>query len=388
MQKQGLTRLILCTAAFFAVSTALFAGNEPQTVYKLGPEDVVTVAVNKHPEFSGDFLVPSDGKINLPAVGYTEVDGLTIEELSSLISTKLKDRLLSPEVTVSLKTARMQRVYVLGVVKEPGTYDLKPGWRITEALAAAGGLSTGIEPSDCKVTVLSVGGKKQSVDFSSAISGKVESNLEIGSGDVLTIESEETIPVYIVGKVKTPGLYRLRKSSPGVMEALTLAGGTLDEAAISRVSVTHISGTSETVNLTPAIIEGTQSANVKLQSGDLVTVPETTSRIAVLGYIKTPGFYPLRDGQKVMLADALGLAGGVDNNRGGISSVVVVRSKEGKQEKLTYNLNKFLKSGDITQNPVIQAGDVIFVPETGKPDWELVFRAISSVGVIINPFIK
>lgn len=365
------------------------ASEAPQMAYKLGPEDVITVTVARHPEFSGDFLIPSDGNVTLPSIGQIKVAGQTIKELCDYVTEQLRDRLLNPEVTVSLKTARMQRVYVLGAVSKPGPYDVKLGWRITEAVAAAGGLTSGIEPADCKATVLkSTNGERQSVEFSAAVTGIKDANLSIESGDVLTVEAEETMPVYVVGKVKSPGLYRLRKSSPGLMEAITLAGGSLDEAALSRITVTHMSGGSDSVDLTPAVHDGKLESNIKLQTGDLVTVPETTSKVAILGYVRTPGFYTLKDGQKLMLADALGVAGGPENKRGGLSSVIVIRSQRNKQEKLSYDLNKFLKSGDLAQNPEIKPGDVVYIPETGKPDWEMVFRAVSTVGVLINPFMR
>lgn len=382
-------KILVTTLLLAVLSLTAFATDQPQAAYKLGPEDIISVTVAHHPEFSGDFLIPTDGEVNLPAVGQTKVAGRTIQDLCAYVTEQLRDRLKNPEVVVSLKVARMQRVYVLGAVSKPGPYDMKPGWRVTEAVAAAGGLATGIEPTDCKATILrSATGARQSVEFSSAVTGAMDANLSIESGDVLTVESEETMPVYVVGKVKTPGLYKLRKSNPGVMEALTLAGGTLDDAALSRVTITHVSGDSEPVNLVPAVLDGKQDANAKLQSGDLVTVPETTSRVAVLGYVRTPGYYPLKDGHKLMLADALSLAGGPENRRGGISSIVVIRPRDGKQEKLSFNLKKFLKSGDMTQNPEILAGDVVYIPETNKPDWDIIFRALSTAGVLMNPLLN
>lgn len=382
---RGFTGTILATVLLCVALTA-FASDVSQPAYRLGPEDIITVVVTRHPEFSGDFFVPTDGKINLPAVGQVNVTGLTIDQVTEKVTSGLKERLLQPEVTVSLKSPRMQRVYVLGAVSKPGLYDSKPGWRITEAVAAAGGVSDGVEPSECKAKLLSNDGTVQTVEVSSAIGGSASANFEVKNGDVLTIETEETIPVYIVGKVKTPGLYRIKVGNPSLMGALTMAGGPLDNAATSQVSITHITGAHETVDLTSAMA-GSAENNLSLKSGDLVTVPETTCRIAVLGFVQSPGFYPLKDGQKITLADALGLAGGLDNKRSGITSIAVIRSGNGKQEKLTFNLKKFLRSGDAAQNPDIVAGDVVYVPETNTPNWDVIYRAISSVGLLINPFI-
>src|SRR5579862_411612 len=48
--------------------------------YQLGPEDTVTVAVNKHLDFSGDFLIPPDGIVDFPGVGKVHVPGMTLSQ--------------------------------------------------------------------------------------------------------------------------------------------------------------------------------------------------------------------------------------------------------------------------------------------------------------------
>lgn len=130
---------------FFCIMVFCMAG-WAQTVtapYRLGPEDVVTITVQRHPEFSSEVLIPSDGVVNLPVCGKVQVSGLTTQELTQLVTKGLSERLRKPEVVVTLKSQRMQRIYVTGAVAQPGVYDLKPGWRVLEALTAAGGAANG-----------------------------------------------------------------------------------------------------------------------------------------------------------------------------------------------------------------------------------------------------
>ena len=381
--RASILTLILCCVIF----SAAFCADTPSS-YRLGPEDVVVVTVARHHEFSGEFLIPADGTLNLPSVRAVKAGGMTLQELAGVVTTKLKDRLLEPEVTVILKTPRMQRIYVLGQVKAPGLYDMKPGWRITEAVAAAGGLTPETDPAECKAIILkSATGERQTQNLGSAIRGAAEANLPLESGDVLTIDSGETIPIYVMGRVKNPSLYKVRKEEAGVMEALTLAGGTLEDAALTAVRVTHLSGASETVDISTAIVGGKKTSKITLQPGDLVLVPLSSARVAVLGYVGRPGFYNLREGQKVTLSDALGMAEGVDNKRGGMGAIAVIRTENGEQQKLIFDLTKFVRRGDVSQNPEIKPGDVVYVPQSRKPDWDNVFRAISSVGILLNPFI-
>jgi polysaccharide export outer membrane protein len=129
--------------------------------YRLEPEDVITVTVQRHPEFSGEFLIPPDGVIDLPVIGKMQVSGKTLAELTDLVVAGLKKRLRAPEVTVSLKTPRLQRIYVMGGVVNPGVYDLKPGWRVLEALTAAGGVVSKGGKLNAVVLVRTKDGKEQ-----------------------------------------------------------------------------------------------------------------------------------------------------------------------------------------------------------------------------------
>ena len=360
--------------------------NADNQAYRLGPEDVITIAVARHADFSGDFYIPADGTVNLPSIGSITAGGKTLDELAADVKSRLSDRLRDPEVTVSLKTARMQRVYVLGAVSKPGLYDMKPGWRITESVAAAGGLAAGIETTDCCATILRAStGERETVKLSDVFQGVEDANVGVNSGDVITVNAEETIPVYVMGKVKTPGLYRVRKDSAGVAVALTLAGGITDDAAINRVTITHLNGESQVVDLAPALLQGKQESSSPLQSGDLVVVPEETAKVAVLGFVNAPGFFPMKSGVKLTLSEALGLARGVDK-RGKLSAVAIIRTQGDEQKRLVCNLDKFLKSGDKTQNPEILPGDVVYVSQTNKPEWNTIFNAVTSVGFLLRPF--
>ncbi|MBI2841775.1 MAG: SLBB domain-containing protein [Armatimonadetes bacterium] len=382
-----LSRCILLTALVIGMQAGAIAAESP-SLYRLGPEDTVAVSIIGHPEFSGEYYIPNDGLLNLPGAGTIDAAGKTLDELADQLTKLLSARLRDPEVTVALRSPRIQRVYVMGAVKNPGTQELKPGWRITEAVAAAGGLDDEIDPAECKAIILRTRtGTRQTVDFADVVRGSGASNLLLESGDVLTIDQGEMISVYVMGQVKNPGAYKLRRQDAGVLEALALAGGVLGDAAVSGVTVTCLSGRSRVVDLTPALVGGKQAEKVALQSGDLVVVPETTLRVAVLGFVKNPGVYPFPDGHVMTLADAVGLAGGVDIRRGG-ASAAVIRTENGKQERTVFDLRGFLKKGDVSQNPEIKPGDVVYVPETSRPDWDVIMRSVASLGIFVGPFAR
>lgn len=376
----------LTAPGVWASSIQTTAAPSPST-YQVGPEDVITVLVNRHPEFSGDFYIPADGVVSFPAAGQVAVNDKTLADITRLVQAGLGSRLRDPEVNVTLKTPRMQRVYVLGAVDKPGLYDLKQDWRITEAMAAAGGLTAGTEPVDCSAIVLRAAtGQREATKLADALRGDPKANLIVHSGDVVTVEPKEALPVYVMGKVRSPGLYKLRQDTAGIMQALTLAGGVTEDSALDRVTVTHLGGRSETINLLSAIRDGKQDETVKVLAGDLVVVPEDTSRIAVLGYVRDPGYFTVKNGQRLMLSDALGLAKGVDK-RANVGSVLVMRTQDGKQTRLVFDFHRFLKMGDMGSNPEIRPGDVVYVPQTGRPDGESILRSLSIAGLLLGPFV-
>jgi polysaccharide export outer membrane protein len=382
------TAILAIIAATLFVPYADAAVSQQKTAYLLGPGDIVTINVQRHPEFSGEFLVPYDGQLNIAAVGMIPAAGRTVVELEQDIADKLKNRIREPEVTVSLKSPREQKVYVAGAVKTPGAFDLKPGWKVMEAITAAGGLLQEIDYTRCTVIInRSANNEKLTFQLSDMLRGDSAANPALSAGDVIMIDAGDIIPIYVTGKVKSPGLYRLGKDDANVLKAIALAGGALQDASLSNVKIVHLSGSSQIADVTNNT-NTQQSQNLKLQPGDLIIVPENTARVAVLGYVGEPGFFPLPEERKFMLSDALAMAKGFENKRAGLETVAVIRTENGKQSRMIFDVGKFLKNGDITQNPELMAGDVIYVPQTGRVDWESVLRSIASVGVFISPFTK
>jgi polysaccharide export outer membrane protein len=382
------------SAVLFLASTLSFAAQEAAE-YILGPEDVITVTVLRHPEFSGDFLVPRSGIVQLPALGNVVVGGWSLDNLSEAIKQRLKARLRRPEVSVTLKAARIQRIYLLGDVKSPGMVDLKPNWKVAEGLSAAGGLVPGTQLSDVRVTLQRPGKPSVVSSLEEALSTKAE-DFYIRSGDVLRFDSIAMIPVYVSGSVKAPGLIRLRSDGRGILAAIAQAGGVLPDAAPSSVKVVKLTGTEQTLDLSPffakRLVPGRSDGPLAnslpvLEAGDMVLVPESRSRIAVLGFVNKPGYYNLQDGQFYSLADAIALASGgegVLNFRGRIAKVGIIRHQGDKDLHIICDLGKFLKAGLVTENPMILPGDVIYVPESNRVELSTVLSGISSAGVLLN----
>ncbi|MEJ5170494.1 MAG: polysaccharide biosynthesis/export family protein, partial [Fimbriimonadales bacterium] len=161
-----------------AVAQGTPPGDRPLEIpsdYKLGPEDVISVVTRDVPELSGDFLIRLDGKFTMPIIGDVEAAGLTVTELKYRLEQALRRELREPQVTVNVKQMRLNRVYVLGAVGRPSIIDYRPGWRLTEAIAAVGGLAN--LPERLRALVIR-GGNTTVVELREIfIDGKNESNI-------------------------------------------------------------------------------------------------------------------------------------------------------------------------------------------------------------------
>ncbi len=348
-----------------STASATHAVKTPVTVavsddYQLGPEDVVGISVVDAPDFSGDNVpVSARGRLDVPGVGEMPASGKTLRQMEAEIANKLRRWGIAPRVSLVLRLARPQRVFLVGAIKAPGVYELKPGWRISDMLAQAGGLADGSRPELIEV-VLNRGGAAPVVTTVAKLLAALDKapNVQLMAGDSLRL-TEQTIRIIISGPVKGQGVVIVPRGSTAV-DALALAGGAEAGAALSRASITRAGGKVVPVNLYNALVLGEQSANVVMQEGDSLVVPEVSDHVLVQGAVQKPGMYDMPDGKVMTAGEAFMVAGGVAQKTG--LTLASVRRKSG--EVLPVNLYKVTVQGDKGSDVQLQPGDTLQLPET------------------------
>ncbi len=109
----------------------------------LGPGDVVEVRVYREPELTGLYNVGVNGRFTFPLIGDVQADKGGVYELTTEITKRLKQEYIrDPQVTVLLKETRSKKIFVLGLVKKPGSYVFESRMTVVQAIALAGGLQT------------------------------------------------------------------------------------------------------------------------------------------------------------------------------------------------------------------------------------------------------
>ena len=129
--------------------------------YRLGSGDQLRITVFGHADLSGEFEVGSDGRISMPLIGDVRALQLTLQELEGAITDKLKpDYLINPQLSVEVVNYRP--FYIIGEVKNPGSYAYVGGMRVVNAVAMAGGFTYRAREAELLITRAAGNGEKES----------------------------------------------------------------------------------------------------------------------------------------------------------------------------------------------------------------------------------
>ena len=82
-------------------------------------------------------------------------------------------------------------------------------------------------------------------------------------------------------------------------------------------------------------------------------------RAYVIGKVNKPGEFPITMETNVM--QVLAMAGGL-NPFASASNILILRQKDNKTEKITFNYNQVESGKNLEQNILLQRGDVVVVP--------------------------
>lgn len=198
-----------------------------QSIYRVGPNDVVRIQVFGEEELTVERKVDGDGKIDYPLLGTLVVGGKTAEEFQQHLTARLAEGYLRhPKVSVSI--VRHRNFYVGGEVKTPGGFPYESGMTVQKAIAIAGGFT---ERSD------KLGVQLKRSNAQTAEGTTVSPDASVFPDDLIYVPQAKRI--YVNGEVKMPGSFSYEKGLT-VHKAITIAGGFTDKAAKTSTKVIRI----------------------------------------------------------------------------------------------------------------------------------------------------
>jgi len=118
--------------------------------YRLAAGDQLRVSVYGHDDLSGEFEVDGNGQLSLPLIQDMDAANKTLNELEVDITNALMpDYLKNPRVSVEILSYRP--FYIVGEVKEPGSYPYVSGMTVINGVALAGGFTYRAQKTRIKI---------------------------------------------------------------------------------------------------------------------------------------------------------------------------------------------------------------------------------------------
>ncbi len=229
--------------------------------YIIGPGDVLKINFLYEKDFSGEYLVLSDGSISLPLVGTIYLKNLTINSAQKKLISFFQNELINPELFITIEKERPVRVSILGEVKMPGFYSLTSNEgskldgsiptnkglpTLIDALQKAGGITQNSDLMNVKLQRKIPNKNNEYKETTLNLLEIIENGSQIQNpilfdGDIIKITKAKEIPddilniaeanfspknirVTIIGEVQNQGLINLKTNTP-LNLAVYQAGG-------------------------------------------------------------------------------------------------------------------------------------------------------------------
>lgn len=290
---------------FNTFQTSYMPINEPNpdSSYILDAGDSLAIQLIGQKNFIETFSVKGDGSINIPDIGKIIVAGLSLDEASSKIKSKVDLIFIGTQSFVSLNQIRDVNILVSGDANNPGIYTLSGNSNILHALNVAGGISE--FGSFREINLIRNNKVIETLDiYDLLIDGNYIINKRLRSGDVVFVEARKKI-VSIDGAVKRPAKYELKHDEYlGIL--LNYANGMKQTADLENIYLERVlDGSLKSIPL----VNVSQLDTIESIDGDLIYIREHPFRVAsISGAILKPGNYIMASGET--LGDLISKAGG------------------------------------------------------------------------------
>lgn len=402
---------------FDSFQTSFMPINEPNpdSSYTLDNGDVLNIQLIGQQDFIETFPIKGDGSINIPEIGKITLAGLTLNEASLVIKSKVENVFLGTNAFITLDEIRDVNVLVSGNAKNPGIYTLTGNSNILHALTVAGGVNE--YGSFREINLIRNSEVIETLDvYDLLIDGNYNLQKRLRSGDVVFVKARKNI-ITIDGAVKRRAKYELTDDE-NLDSVFRYSNGMKQTADLKNISLERVlDGTLKSI----PVVNTSQFSSIKPVDGDLIYVREFSYRTAsISGAVYKPGSYTMAAGETIQ--DLVKKAGGFTDNAYPFGAVyenndakiinesvkellyeefldnIIAMSQQNISEnfdlapiiKLTQDIKNSKPSGrvvvsllsDDRQNYVsVREGDTLLVPE--KTNNVYVYGEVSSEGAVM-----
>ncbi len=330
--------------------------------YKLGPGDALVLILTGDVELAYTLQVTREGFVLIPQVGQVHVSNLTLDQLRDVLYARLgrvysgvkRGLNATTRFDVSVANVRVNQIYVVGEVSQPGAYQISSLGTALTALYAAGGVTE--RANMRRIEIQRAAKAVATLDlYDYLLRGDTRNDIRLETGDVVFVPVHG-IRAEVAGAVVRPAVYELKESET-LLDLLHAAGGFRPNAQLQRLAIHRLLPAANRspgsppraaidVALTPsgsgeqgAVPPGDPPLPVSLpamvlEDGDSVvvdTVPALAGQyyVAIAGMVRKPGIYPWREGMTLrdLVLLARGPAVGADLREAEVARMPEDRSK-------------------------------------------------------------
>ncbi|MEZ9368097.1 SLBB domain-containing protein [Shewanella sp. 10N.286.51.B2] len=195
----------------------------------------------------------------------------------------------------------------------------------------------------------------------------------IGINANITMGELRSVRIFVAGDAFKPGSYTVSSLST-ITQALFVSGGVNEIGSLRNIQLKRSGKTVETLDLYDLLMHGDSSGDKRLQSGDVVFIPSAGASVSVMGEVRRPAIYELKNSET--MADVLKMASGLNPGAHPKSSVVERYSDQAVKTVVNVDLTK--KSGLTLK---VKNGDVLNVKSASSR----IDNAITIAGAVIRP---
>ncbi len=162
---------------------------ETDNKYLINSGDILDISVWNEDALKREVRVLPDGSIGFPLTGTVMAAGRSVDDLKKEMTEKLTEYIAEPVVSISVKAAEGNAVYVTGQVKKPGKIIMVEPMNVMQALSIVEGL-TPFAAADEIIILRKTPKGPESIkfDYSDLEKGKgLNSNHLLKSGDVIVV---------------------------------------------------------------------------------------------------------------------------------------------------------------------------------------------------------
>jgi polysaccharide export outer membrane protein len=236
-------------------------------VLQLSIPSIVTMNTPQAPSILGEqplgYVVSADGTIYVPFAGRVAVAGASLQQAQDSVTRALSKYLRNPEVVVTIRDFRSQKVMLAGQVPKPGYMPVADvPLTLLGALGVAGALTDsrgandprplgagvntqqGLVPEygDLERVHVKRGGRDYVVDVQQMLeTPELRDDIPLRDGDIVFVPPLERSNVYVLGEVTRPALLEIAAHRSTLADALMAAGG-LDQQTAKASQVYVIRG--------------------------------------------------------------------------------------------------------------------------------------------------